>query len=147
MQTAPSSDRRNAATVPGTVLVVEDEALTNWNVSDVLRDDGFAVLQAYSGEAALAILQQRRDVRLVFTDINLGPGIDGITLADEVERRWPQVGLLMTSALHRLQDELPESVMQQGRFVPKPCPPEAIARRIHEILDPPASENRRRLSA
>ena len=139
MRGPAGSSPMNTVAHPDTVLVVEDEALTNWNVADVLRDDGFDVLQAYSVEAALAILAQRRDVRLVFTDINLGPGIDGIALAGEVERRWPQVDLLMTSAHHRLQAELPESVMQQGRFVPKPYPPEAIARRIHEILDPLAA--------
>jgi DNA-binding NtrC family response regulator len=119
---------------PDTVLVVEDEPVTNWDVADVLRDAGFDVLQAFTGEAALAILSQRRDVRIVFTDVNLGKGIDGIALADEVERRWPRIDVLMTSAHHRPGRDMPDSVMQCGRFVPKPYPPLAVARRMQEIL-------------
>jgi len=117
----------------GTVLVVEDEALLNWDVSAVLREDGFEALQAYSAEEALKILSGRNSVRVLFTDINL-PGKDGIELAAEVSARWPQIEVLMTSGRH-LGLETHPLVGVYGRFVPKPYPPKAVARRIHEIID------------
>ena len=120
---------------PPTVLVVEDEALLNWDIADALVADGFVVLQAYTGEQALAFLERRCDVRVVFSDINLPGKIDGIALASEIERRWPMIELLMTSADCPPAVERMPSVSQYGRFVPKPYPVGAVTRRIHDIVD------------
>ncbi len=122
-----------------TVLVVEDEALVNWDVAEALRDDGFDVLQAYNGEQALVLLGKHPDIRVVFTDVNLPGAVDGIVLADEIERRWPQIELLMTSAQRRTDCERLTYVANYGRFVPKPYPPRAVTRRIHEILEAAAA--------
>ncbi|MEJ0011863.1 MAG: response regulator [Bauldia sp.] len=117
------------------VLVVEDEALVNGDIADALRDDGFETLQAYNGEQAIALLMRNGDISVVFSDINLGGAIDGIALAEEVERRWPQVDVLLTSGNH-----LPElghlgRIRDYGRFVPKPYPVKAVTRRIHDIIN------------
>jgi DNA-binding response OmpR family regulator len=119
---------------PETVLVVEDETLINWDVSDTLREEGFDVLQAFSGEEAVAQLERRRDIRLVFTDVNLPGEIDGIALADEIRRRWPATELLMTSAHRGADVQKLDFIAALGRFVPKPYPPRAVARRIHDIV-------------
>jgi two-component system, response regulator PdtaR len=122
------------ANTAGAVLVVEDEAMVNLDVSEALRDDGFETVQSYSGEEALSVLETRSDIRVVFADVNLPGTIDGIQLAREVQRRWPQIELLMTSS-HKASElgEL-DVVSHYGRFVPKPYPPHAVARRIHDIL-------------
>lgn len=116
-----------------TVLVVEDEALLNIDVAQAIRGQGFNVLQAYSGEQALEHLQTDPAIRVVFTDVNL-PGMSGIELAAEIDRNWPQVAILVTSG--RLVPEIAalDVVSRYGRFVPKPYPPEAVTRRIHEIV-------------
>lgn len=116
-----------------TVLVVEDEALLNIDVAQAIRGQGFNVLQAYSGEQALEHLQTDPAIRVVFTDVNL-PGMSGIELATEIDRNWPQVAILVTSG--RLVPEIValDVVSRYGRFVPKPYPPEAVTRRIHEIV-------------
>jgi DNA-binding NtrC family response regulator len=118
-----------------TVLVVEDEALLNLDIADALRDEGFDVLQAYNGEQALVMLHRRPDIRLVFTDVNLPGAVDGIILAAEIERRWPQIEVLVTSAQRRSDLEQLAAVANYGRFVPKPYPPRAVTRRIHEIIE------------
>ena len=122
------------ANTAGTVLVVEDEAMVNLDVSEALRDEGFETVQSYSGEEALSVLEARSDIRVVFADVNLPGTIDGIQLAREVQRRWPQIELLMTSS-HKASElgEL-DVVTHHGRFVPKPYPAHAVARRIHDIL-------------
>lgn len=119
---------------PPIVLVVEDEALVNWEIADALIADGFGVLQAYTGEQALALLEKRSDVRVVFSDINLPGKIDGIALAAEIERRWPTVELLMTSAERWPDADRIPAISQYGRFVPKPYPVGAVTRRIHDIV-------------
>jgi DNA-binding NtrC family response regulator len=120
--------------VARTVLVVEDEALVNLDIAEALRDEGFDVLQAYNGEQALILLHKRPDIRVVFTDVNLPGAVDGIILASEIERRWPHVEVLVTSAQRRTDLEQLAVVANYGRFVPKPYPPRAVTRRIHEII-------------
>jgi two-component system, response regulator PdtaR len=117
------------------VLIVEDEALVNLDIAEALRDDGFEVLQAYNGEQALQILAQNSDIRVLFTDINLGGAVDGIALAEEADRRWPMTEVLITSAnLHPALAQL-DRIRDYGRFVPKPYPVKAVTRRIHEIVE------------
>jgi DNA-binding NtrC family response regulator len=117
------------------VLVVEDETLVNWDITEALRDDGFDVLQAYNGEQALRVLALVADVSVVFTDINLGGAVDGIALADEIDRRWPLVEVLLTSGNHMSSLQRIDRMRDYGRFVPKPYPVKAVARRIHEIVE------------
>ncbi len=117
-----------------TVLVVEDEPLVNWNIADLLRDDGFNVLQAFTGEDALAIIEKGNDIRLVFADINLPGRLDGIALASKIQNRSPHIEVLLTSAFNRERLDKLDIVRLYGRFVPKPYPPEAVVRRIREIV-------------
>jgi DNA-binding NtrC family response regulator len=123
------------ATTRATVLVVEDEALVNWNIADALRDDGFCVIQAFTGEQAMSIVNQRSDIRLVFADVNLPGELDGIALVADVQKRLPHVEVLFTSAFNRERLEKLDVVKHFGRFVPKPYPLQAVVRRIHEIID------------
>ena len=117
-----------------TVLVVEDEILVNWDIADLLRDSGFNVVQAFTGEQAMTIIKERSDIRLVFADINLPGKLDGIDLVSEVQKRSPHIEVLLTSAFNRERVEKLDIVKLFGRFVPKPYPPQAVARRIREIV-------------
>ena len=119
---------------PSTVLVVEDESLVNWDIADVLRDSGFNVVQAFTGEQAMAIIEKQSDIRLVFADINLPGKLDGIAIANEIQERWPHIEVLLTSAFNRERVEKLDIVRLYGRFVLKPYPPQAVARRIREIV-------------
>ena len=62
--------RQNQTTAPhrDTVLVVEDDVLVRMATASELRERGFAVLEAYNAEEAVALLQAQIPVRLVFTD-------------------------------------------------------------------------------
>ncbi len=73
-----------------TVLFVEDSDLLRQVVADELAEAGFEVLQASTGEEALAILRQRPgDVHWLFTDIRLPGAIDGWRVADEFRFSYP----------------------------------------------------------
>ena len=79
------------------VLVVEDEPLLRLFASDMIEEAGFEVLQAPNASAALMTLEERLDVRVVFTDVNMPGGIDGIMLAICIRRRWPAIQIIITS--------------------------------------------------
>ena len=55
------------------VLIVEDDVLANEYLEFILQQAGYEVVSATSADEAAAILEDREDIRLVVTDINL-PG-------------------------------------------------------------------------
>jgi CheY-like chemotaxis protein len=99
------------------VLVVEDEALIRLHALSVLEDAGFPVLEAASAEAAIALLETRENIDIVFTDVQLGDGMDGLAFARAVRDRWPTVDLILTSG--RMQVG-PGSMPERGVFLNKP---------------------------
>lgn len=78
-------------------LVVEDEPLLLWLASEMIEEAGFKVLQASNATVAIATMEDRQDVRVVFTDVDMPGGINGIKLAACVRARWPTVQVIVTS--------------------------------------------------
>lgn len=79
------------------VLVVEDEAVIRHAAVEMIEAAGFAVAAAKDGTSAMQMLESYGTVRAVFTDIDMPQGIDGIRLAACIDRRWPEVGIVVTS--------------------------------------------------
>jgi two-component system, response regulator PdtaR len=79
------------------VLVVEDEFLVRMDAVDFMRESGFTVYEAGNADEAIALLEMHRDIRAVFTDIQMPGSMDGLKLAHYVRRRWPPVKLIITS--------------------------------------------------
>jgi CheY-like chemotaxis protein len=63
------------------VLIVEDEFLIRMASAEAIRDAGFEVLEAANADEAIGILESRRDIRVVFTDIQMPGSMDGAKLA------------------------------------------------------------------
>ena len=85
------------ATVPPTVLVVEDEMLLRMRAVDMIEDAGFSSVEAVDADEALAILESRSDISLLFTDIQMPGTIDGLKLAHAVRERWPPIKIILVS--------------------------------------------------
>ena len=79
------------------VLAVEDEPLILMLAIDMIRDAGFEALWASNADDAIRILENRDDIRIVFTDINMPGSMDGIKLAQAVRGRWPPIKIIVTS--------------------------------------------------
>ncbi len=81
----------------GTILVVED----NPEVADVtgalLEQIGYRVLRALNAPEALRLLQSGNRIDLVFSDIVMPHGMNGIHLAQEVSEHHPEIGVLLTT--------------------------------------------------
>jgi CheY-like chemotaxis protein len=115
------------------ILVVEDEAIIRMGAVQMLEDAGFAVVEASNASDAMAILENRNDVRAVFTDVNMPGTLDGLRLARMVRGRWPPIHLIVTSGLLSLNDdELPTG----GRFIRKPYDPAHVIATLRDLLGP-----------
>jgi CheY-like chemotaxis protein len=57
--------------IPASVLVVEDEMLLRMRAVDMVEDAGFTAIEAINADDALAILESRTDIELLFTDIQM----------------------------------------------------------------------------
>jgi CheY-like chemotaxis protein len=75
-------------------------------------------------------LEARKDIRIVFTDINMPGSMDGLRLAHAIRRRWPPIELILTSGDFQVdEDELP----RRGRFLPKPYGPAEVISALNEL--------------
>ena len=80
-----------------TVLVVEDELMLRMRAVDIVQDAGFTALEAVNADEALALLESRSDIRLLFTDIQMPGSMDGLKLAYAVHERWPSIKIILVS--------------------------------------------------
>jgi two-component system, response regulator PdtaR len=116
-----------------TVLVVEDDTLIRLEVIEELVNAGFKVIEAGNAHQALAVLEARQDIHLVFTDIDMPGSMDGLKLAAAVRDRWPPVHIIITTGKSRPQ-EMPANAL----FIPKPYVRSAVvaAMRTFENMGP-----------
>src|SRR6478735_6611365 len=99
------------------VLVVEDEGLMRLHAMQLVEEAGYEPVEARNADEAIAILEARKDIRIVFTDIDMPGSMDGLKLARAIRRRWPPIELILTSGHFDVEDkDLPE----RGRFFAKP---------------------------
>lgn len=99
------------------VLVVDDELIVRMGAVDALTESGHEVVEADSADAAIAILESRADIEVVFSDVRMPGSMDGVRLLQIIRRRWPPIRLILTSGtpVPNIED-LPDGT----RFLPKP---------------------------
>ena len=99
------------------VLVVEDEVFSRLHAVELVEDAGYTAVEASNADEAIAILEARKDIRIVLTDIDMPGSMDGLKLAHAIRKRWPPIELILTSGhFHLTDDDIPE----RGRFFQKP---------------------------
>ncbi|HEV7255872.1 MAG TPA: response regulator [Mesorhizobium sp.] len=84
------------------VLVVDDEEMVRMLAAELFEELGCEVLEARSGTEALAKLESRPDVSLMFTDCRM-PGMSGPELAENAARRWPALKIVLVTGYHNMQ--------------------------------------------
>jgi CheY-like chemotaxis protein len=118
------------ATKRRVILVVEDEFLLRMNAAEMIGEAGFDVVEAGNADEAIAILEARPDIYVVFTDIQMPGSMDGLKLARFVRGRWPPIKIVATSGFVSVGiDDLPEG----SRFLTKPYRPAQIIATIREL--------------
>jgi CheY-like chemotaxis protein len=103
--------------IPAVVLVVEDEMLLRIRTVDMVEDAGFTSVEAVDADEAVAILESRSDIALLFTDIQMPGSMDGLKLAHTVHERWPPIKIILVSGQLRLANI---DIPADSRFFGKP---------------------------
>ncbi len=132
---APAPARTRPARGTETVLVVEDEAPVRNVARQVLERHGYSVLEAPSAEAALDIATRYSGtIHLLLTDVVM-PGLNGRELASRLADLRPDARVIFMSGY--TDDAVTRhGVLEPGSaYVQKPFTPDAIARKVREVLD------------
>lgn len=123
-------DDRKAQPTGPLVLVVEDEPILRMSAVALIKELGYATVEAADAFEAVGILEQRADIRIVFTDIDMPGGVSGTMLAAAIRDRWPPIDIILTSgATIPPADLIPE----RGLFLPKPVSDGEIKRALHSF--------------
>jgi two-component sensor histidine kinase/CheY-like chemotaxis protein len=113
------------------VLVVEDEMMLRMRAVDIVEDAGFTPLEAVNADDALAILESRSDIDLLFTDIQMPGTMDGLKLAHAVHARWPTIKIMLVSGqVTPAESEKPAN----SRFYGKPLEVKKMIAELQEMM-------------
>jgi two-component system cell cycle sensor histidine kinase/response regulator CckA len=123
-----------------TILLAEDEPAARSMMSLALRSLGYVVLEAGDGEVALRVCREYHGgIDLLVTDVVM-PNLGGRDLATQLHVLRPQTRVLYLSG-YTDDAVFRHGVLEPGTaFLPKPVTPSALARKVRETLDGPASE-------
>ena len=123
------------------ILVVEDEPRVRANVVAQLQSLGYVVFEAEAGEAGLAMMEDTLPAcDLLLTDIMMPGRMNGKSLADIVQRRWPQTRIVFMSGFSET------SILHHGRLdagvvlLSKPFRKGDLARIVRQALDAPGAK-------
>jgi signal transduction histidine kinase len=131
-QAAPSNRLLNGARL----LVVEDDDAVAEVVGGLARDAGCAPTRVATASAALAALSDGQRFDLVFSDIIMPGAMNGLELAQEIERRFPGLPVVLTTGFSGAAD-----IGNQFPVLRKPYQPEEFERLLGMVLTPSAAKS------
>ena len=107
----------------------------------------FETVEARNADEALRIMEGRKDIQVIFTDVDMPGSMNGLKLAEIVRERWPQVGILIVSGHHQTKDrDMPHGAV----FFAKPYDSQQVTETLKRLASSFAEaaegeENERRL--
>jgi CheY-like chemotaxis protein len=130
----PEQDRTSPVQTAVAIMVVDDDERVRRITTRMLRDEGYVVIEARSGEHALEQLAGAGDVQIVLTDIVMPGGMTGVELAEKVEAAEPWRRVVLMSGYDRLFPEWGET---GARFplLMKPFTAEQLIQQMHDVLE------------
>jgi CheY-like chemotaxis protein len=123
-----ASDR---PTIPAVVLVVEDDLMLRMCAVDMVEDAGYTPVEAVDAEEAVAILESRSDIALMFTDVQMPGSMDGLGLAQAVHERWPPIKIIVVSGQLKLADM---AIPADCRFFGKPLEAREMIAQLRSMI-------------
>ncbi|MCF8484902.1 MAG: PAS domain S-box protein [Rhodobacteraceae bacterium] len=118
-----------------TILVVEDDTAILHQLTVQLSGLGYKIVSATEGQTALAILRERSDIDLLFTDVILPGGMNGRQIADAAQAMRTGIKVLYTSGYSE------NAIVHHGRLDPgvellsKPYRRPELATKVRKVLD------------
>ena len=124
---SPSPDTNTAS-----LLVVDDDLVTQARLNAYFSQEGYRVLLAGDGETFWQQLEHAA-VDLVLLDINL-PGQDGLSLARELRARDPAIGIILLTSSNDDIDKIVGLEVGADDYVTKPFNPRELLARVKSLL-------------
>ena len=122
------------STIPGTILVVDDDEAVLNVACKVLRRGGYDVVPATGGREAIAVAESRRGrFDLLLTDLIM-PGMSGRELAEEGVARFPDIQILYMSAYTDDEIVLDGLRTSDVSFIPKPFTVEGLREKVRRVI-------------
>jgi two-component system cell cycle sensor histidine kinase/response regulator CckA len=133
----PGAVRTKTVRGSETILLVEDENGVRRLAHSILRAHGYTVLEARHGKEAILLSGQHEGlIRLMVTDVVM-PEMSGRELAEHLKPSRPNMKVLFMSG-YTDKAMLHQGTLEPGTaFLQKPFTPEALARKVREVLDSP----------
>ena len=118
---------------PWSILVVDDEPVQSESMAVWLRQDGYEVDRASSGKEAIQAVREK-DYAILFIDLKMPPGIDGIETMTEVHKISPDSSVIIITAYATVDTAI--SAMKEGavEYIVKPCNPQEISMLVQRII-------------
>ena len=117
------------------ILLVEDELLVRLDFAQLLRNQGYVVMEAGDGLQALSLLD-KDNFDLVISDI-LMPHLNGYALLARIRIKWPNLPVLLTSG-YLSQDAAKTILKGSAEFIAKPINPSEFIATVQYLLAKPA---------
>ena len=134
---APGKERTPSGSE--TILLVEDEAEVRKFVSRLLARLGYSVLEAEDAMSALKVLETVNEIDLLFSDLILPGGTNGLKLVEKAKKMRPELQILLTTGYTDEYERL--SASSPGRILRKPYRRQDIATMLREVLDQSGHDN------
>jgi two-component system cell cycle sensor histidine kinase/response regulator CckA len=115
------------------ILVVDDEDAVRTMMVRILERERYVVHEARHGLEALAVLATAPNVRLVVSDVFMME-MDGYELGRRVAERWPDLPVLYVSGYLQAGELPPDANGRPRRFLAKPFGPDALLRKVWEVV-------------
>lgn len=115
------------------LLIVDDDSLVVEFLEETLRNEGYSLRSAHSGEAALEELK-RDPAQLVLSDIKMG-GMDGITLLSKIKETAPETVVVMMTAFGTVDTAVLAMKLGAFDFIMKPMSPDVVKVRLKKALE------------
>jgi two-component system, cell cycle sensor histidine kinase and response regulator CckA len=116
----------------GTILLVEDEAMVRTVAERALARQGYTVLSAENGEAALELLRTSDKPDLLISDVVM-PVMDGPTMVRHARKRYPDLKIIFMSGY--AEEQLRKSIdLDNVAFLPKPFSVQQLAEAARAAL-------------
>ena len=118
---------------PETILIVADEVLIRAALSTYLRDCGYRVIEAMSGDEAVAILKdQKVHVDIVFSDVQMEGRMDGFALAHWVRENRPGLQVVLAGTVAQ-SVKVADDLCEQGPHLARPYEPQQVLEWIKKL--------------
>ncbi len=138
---SPSAQKQSSPPQRGqeTILLAEDDPTVRKLIGASLRRNGYTVLEATNGKEALVLWRQhQQSIQLLFSDMVMPEGLNGLELARQLRQANPHLKVLISSGYSVETSQLEAADGNWITYLPKPFELYDLAAEVRKCLDRPA---------